>query len=187
MNEEILDSDLIEKEFIYQDNLTRVERWKSMLLDHVIVCFTVLPILMIPFLMTTNNEFKWIEKNLIILVFGIYLNKDVFRGRSPAKRILGQVVIDINTKKPANEIKCAIRNFTDIFWIFEVIVIQISPNRRIGDLIAGTKVVRADKEDTKNIFRDFQNSNKKNWIISLGTAVTYIWIVFQLMNRILII
>lgn len=187
MNEKILDSGFVDEEFVYWDNLTSIERLKSMLLDHVIICFIILPIFMIPFAIGMESEKRWINETIMLLLFGIYLNKDFLQGRSAAKRILGQVVVDKITNKPANELKCAIRNFTDILWIIEVVIVVFSPSRRIGDLIATTKVVRTEKEEIKSMWQDFKNANKSNWILSLGIAIFYIWIIFNFMDRMLMI
>jgi uncharacterized RDD family membrane protein YckC len=186
MNGKILDREMVGSEFVYQDDLKAGERLKSMLLDHFIICFTILPPVIIPELIGIQIS-KWLDEIIMLLVFGIYLNKDFLRGRSPAKRILGQVVIDKETELPADGFKCVIRNFTDIFWIFEVIIVMFNPNRRIGDLIAGTKVVRTNKEEIKSILSNFQNANKLNWILSLGIAMFYIWIIFQITDSILFV
>jgi uncharacterized RDD family membrane protein YckC len=61
------------------------------------------------------------------------------------------------------------------------------PSRRIGDLIANTKVVRTEKDEIKNMWQDFKIANKTNWILSLGIAITYIWVIFNFMDRLLII
>ena len=188
MNDNILDSGIIENKIVYQDNLTTIERLKSMLLDHIIICFTILPFFMIlTFVrigMDIENEL--LNKITMFLIFGIYLNKDLLRGRSAAKRILGQIVIDNETNKPANELKCAIRNFTDIFWIVEVVIVMFNPNRRIGDLIANTKVVRTEKVEIKTMLEDIQSANKLNWITAFGIALVYMWIVFYFTDRLIL-
>jgi uncharacterized RDD family membrane protein YckC len=178
MNEKILDSGLIENEFVYQDNLTAIERLKSMLLDHFIICFTLLPPAIIPELIGIEMG-NWSGSIMMLIIFAIYINKDILVGRSAAKRILGQVVIDKETGMPANEIKCTIRNFTICFWIIEVIIVMFNPNRKIGDLIAGTKVVRTDKKDIKSMLFDFKKAIKVNWILPLGIAIFYSWIIIN--------
>ena len=178
MSEKTLDSGLIENEFVYQDNLTVTERLKSMLLDHFIICFTILPPVIIPELIGIEIR-EWFGETMILLVFAIYINKDILEGRSAAKRILGQVVIDKETEKPANEIKCAIRNFTVCFWIFEVIIVIFNPNRKIGDLIVGTKVVRTEKKDIKTMLLDFQTAIKTNWVLPFVIAMFYSWIILN--------
>lgn len=174
MRKEILDDDFLKKEIAYSDDLTSFDRWKSMLLDHAIFCFTVLPVFTILAKTVIPEEYTQIA---FYFLFGIYINKDCLSGRSIAKRILGQVVIDLETGKPAKEIKCSIRNFTDTFWIFEVLVVGFNPNRRIGDLIAGTKIVRTEKRGLKNLLTDWQNVSKKKLLIAFGIALLYIWII----------
>lgn len=179
MKEKILDSELIDSEFVYQDNLTATERLKSMLLDHFIICFTLLPPVIILELIGLEMV-KWSGEIMFFSIFAIYINKDILGGRSVAKRILGQTIIDKKTEKPASELKCTIRNFTICFWIFEVIIVLFNPNRKIGDLIAGTKTVRTEKEDIKNMLLDFQKANKVNWILPLVIAFSFSWIIINI-------
>ena len=81
----------------------------------------------------------------IRLIFSIYFNKDAIKGKSPAKRILGHIIVDNKTGEIANPIKSVIRNITLVFWPIEVIFSLFSPERRIGDYIAGTKVISDEK------------------------------------------
>lgn len=57
-----------------------------------------------------------------------------------AKRIFKFQVVDFKTNKPANSIKCLIRNLTILIWPVEVIMALINTERRLGDYIAGTKL-----------------------------------------------
>src|SRR5690625_3410160 len=72
---------------------------------------------------------------LFILGFTVYFNKDIFNGRSPAKRILKMQVIDIKTGQAASPLKCLIRNLTIPIWPMEIIFVLINPKRRLGDFI----------------------------------------------------
>jgi hypothetical protein len=76
----------------------------------------------------------------LVLWIGI-LNKDFFNGQSPIKRINGYQVVDVSTLQPANKIKCLVRNVTALLWPIEAIFALINPQRRIGDFIAGTKLI----------------------------------------------
>jgi hypothetical protein len=60
-------------------------------------------------------------------------------------------IVENKTGKVASPIKCFIRNIFIIIWPIEVIVTLINPSRRIGDLVAGTKVVpfKPDHEQLK--------------------------------------
>lgn len=120
-------------------------RLASMLLDHLIMCSAlVLPILALNFFRTDKTgEDGWgaiIQLALILLVI-LYFLKDSFDGRSLAKRITKLQVIDNTTGETASVTKCFIRNVFIIMWPVEVLVSLFSPQRRIGDFVAGTKVV----------------------------------------------
>lgn len=138
----------------------------SMLLDHFIMSF-ILTILVVPFSFiglseTLSEESTQTAFNadlfLYALVLGLslYLNKDAIKGKSLAKRILKQEVIDIKTGEIASPIKCFVRNILIILWPIEVIVVLASPSRRIGDLIAGTKVVNISTERNDNVSVNFK-------------------------------
>ena len=133
-----------------------------MLLDHFILCFGLafLGFLFIGilFFVFGKPDKDSISLNstififiLSLLFFSIYFNKDGIGGKSPAKRILGLRVIDVKTNKVANPIQCVIRNLTIILWPIEVIFSVINVERRIGDYIAGTKVILDDKSLTYEI------------------------------------
>ena len=127
-----------------------------MILDHFIMCFgigiIVFIIIGIGYLIIGNpseSDFpEWFvifPVTLGLIIFSIYLNKDGIKGKSPAKRILGLIIVDNKTGEIANPIKSVVRNITLIFWPIEVIFSIFSPERRIGDYIAGTKVILDDK------------------------------------------
>jgi uncharacterized RDD family membrane protein YckC len=87
---------------------------------------------------------------LNIFAFSLYFNKDIFMGKSPAKRILKLQVVDIKTNLPANPLKCLVRNLMIVLWPIEVFVALINNERRIGDFIAGTKLAAYDQEIHKS-------------------------------------
>ncbi len=75
---------------------------------------------------------------LIILFITAYLNKDAFKGQSPAKRLLKIQVVDFNTGKIASPSRCLLRNLTFLIFIIEIPFMLINPQRRLGDQLAGT-------------------------------------------------
>jgi uncharacterized RDD family membrane protein YckC len=128
-------------------------RIASMFFDHLIMTFIMLFIGLILFgigyLIVGNpkdsdlpNWLAAIPAFFGIMVLSIYINKDAIKGKGPGKRILGL----------ANPIKSVIRNITIIFWPIEVIFILFSPERRIGDYIAGTKVI-SDNQTLQTKFK----------------------------------
>ena len=147
------------------DGNYRLRRIASMLLDHFIMCLLIVPPAII---MTIISEKLGQRMNdgmgffvFFLLVF-VYLNKDFFKGKSPAKRILGFQVINRKTEKPATELQCFVRNLTIcVAWPIEVVVGFINPERRIGDFIANTKVVESEKEKLKSIWTDLRSTTLK--------------------------
>lgn len=114
---------------------------------------------------------------LMFFPFFIYLNKDFLNGRSPAKRILGYQVLDRKTEEPASELQCFIRNLTIcLIWPIEVIVGLISPERRIGDFLANTKVIVAEKKKIKSIWSELRNVRfKPSYIGIVIVGVIYFY------------
>jgi uncharacterized RDD family membrane protein YckC len=79
-----------------------------------------------------------------LLGIALYFCKDIFNGRSIAKRILKLQVVDNTTGHAASPLKCFIRNIFCSIWPIEGIVALVNTSRRIGDRVAGTKLVIFD-------------------------------------------
>lgn len=98
----------------------RFHRISSMLLDHIIMTIVIVPpliltmILMISGIVKFNNQFWNIG---FLTMFFIYLNKDFFKAKSPAKRILGYQVINRANGNPATELQCFVRNLTLLYCL----------------------------------------------------------------------
>ncbi|MDD7887345.1 RDD family protein [Flavivirga sp. 57AJ16] len=150
---------------------SRINRILSMFLDHCIICLLIVPLGFLIFglgALMKDNLNNGIGIILVFIPFFIYLNKDFFKAKSPAKRILGFQVIDRKTNKPANELQCFVRNLTIcVAWPLEVIIGLINPERRIGDFIANTKVIVSEKEKFKSIWTDLKNTKLKTNFIGI--------------------
>lgn len=140
--------------------LTAGKRIGAMLLDHIVMTFVIMIIAMPAMISNMADTFSdkpvapkgTIDWSLILMCFGmtLYFNKDMIQGKSIAKRALKQEVIDIKTGEVASALKCFVRNLTIAIWPIEVIVVLISPARRIGDFIAGTRVeLMTDERNSK--------------------------------------
>jgi uncharacterized RDD family membrane protein YckC len=83
---------------------------------------------------------------LYIGLFGLalYFCKDIINGRSIAKRILNLQVVDNTTERVASPLQCFVRNLFCALWMIEVIVAMTNRSRRLGDRVAGTKLVNYD-------------------------------------------
>jgi len=163
----------------------RIIRILSMFLDHCIMCLLIVPLGFLIFgigVLMKDNLNNGIGMVLVFIPFFVYLNKDFFNAKSPAKRLLGFQVIDRKTNTPANEMKCFIRNLTIcVAWPLEVIIGLINPERRIGDFLANTKVIPSEKEKFKSIWIDLKNTKLKiKFIGILIIAVLYFYGLSQL-------
>jgi uncharacterized RDD family membrane protein YckC len=81
-----------------------------------------------------------------LIGFALYFCKDCINGRSIAKRALKLQVVENKSGNVASPIRCFVRNIFCILWPIEVIVTLASPSRRIGDMVAGTRVIPFNPE-----------------------------------------
>ncbi len=120
----------------------------------------------------------WIGIIPFTFISFLILNKDFFNAKSIAKRHFGYQIVDSKTNLPANELQCVIRNSTMIIWPIEVIISIFNSTKRLGDLIAGTKLVDSDKENPELIMdeisqkKDIDNKSKIIWV-SIFFALTF--------------
>lgn len=153
-------------------------RFATMLLDHFIMTFVITIIAapgvvydMIQTFGDAGAPPKLFLGNyyLNIFAFSLYFNKDIILARSPAKRVLKLQVVDVKTGKPASPVRCLFRNITLVLWPIEAIVALANPERRIGDFIAGTKLMAYNPDGDKE---------QPNWsmvaiAILLSMLITY--------------
>lgn len=92
----------------------------------------------------TSGGWTWMRYYPILFV-AIYLCKDSFNGRSIAKRVFKTQIVEHATGKVASPLRCFVRNLFCFIWPIELIVVAVNPQRRIGDFVAGTKVVAYDR------------------------------------------
>lgn len=157
-----------------------------MLLDHMIMCFVIIPpLIIISLLFKSSDPFSTspMETVASLFVILIYFNKDLLNGQSAAKRIVGLQVMDRKTGQPANELKCLLRNSTIPLWPLEVLVSLLSPARRLGDFIANTRVEIADKQDVTLIFEELKRKKLTSltwWTFLVG--ILYMGLLWYLLD-----
>lgn len=144
-----------------KDKVTIGLRLVSMFIDHfvmtILMVIIVLPGFVVSFFDAFNLDHEPYSSGigilffLFILGFAVYFNKDIFNGRSPAKRMLKMQVIDIKTGQAASPLKCLIRNLTIPIWPIEIIFVLINPKRRLGDFIAATRIDYVDNPEKTKI------------------------------------
>lgn len=169
-------------------------RLNSMAMDFsftIAIIFPILALFFIPYFIIIESLDKVNELLPIwigIIPFSIFLfftlNKDYYKAKSIAKRHFGYQVFDLKSNKPATELQCVIRNSTLIIWPLEVIVSMFNSHRRLGDLLAGTKLIETDKEDPELIMNEIaekgaiEDGAKLIWVsvlISLLLSTLYVF------------
>jgi uncharacterized RDD family membrane protein YckC len=111
---------------------------------------------------------------LVITIF----SKDFFNGQSIVNRLWGYQVIDIKTGTPPTPFKCMLRNLTLPLIPFELLFTLVNPERRIGDLIAGTKLVKVDKTDPEFILKEIESKGfgqSSKLALTIPTLLFIIW------------
>jgi uncharacterized RDD family membrane protein YckC len=153
------------------NSLTSGTRVGAMFLDHAAMTFIVMifvaPGMIYDMSQTFGNpdaQPKILLGNyyMNICAFSLYFNKDIYLGRSIAKRVFRLQIVDIKTNKPANPLRCLVRNLTLVLWPIEVVAALINNERRIGDFIAGTKLTPYDPA---------QHAGRVNWALLIAAIV----------------
>jgi hypothetical protein len=90
------------------------------------------------------------------ILFIALINKDIFGGQSVVHRLLGYQVVMAKTNKPAGMVRCMLRNISVPLWPAELIFILFYPKRRLGDFIAGTKLIEVPPTDPELILNDIR-------------------------------
>jgi uncharacterized RDD family membrane protein YckC len=143
-----------------------------MLCDHVVSCALYIPLFTGVTALRVGggvDDHGWGFG--LLLVF--YLNKDFFNGRSPAKRLLHLQVLDASSR-PANELRCFLRNVTFFLWPLEVLVLLLGRRGRLGDALAGTHVGPMAK-DTTSWWQDVRAYRLTRYsYYTLAATITYL-------------
>lgn len=150
----------------------------------VAIIFPIAALFFIPYFIIIESLDKVNELFPIwigIIPFSIFsfftINKDYYKAKSIAKRHFGYQVYDLKSNKPATELQCVIRNSTIIIWPLEVIVSMFNSHRRLGDLLAGTKLIDADKEDPELIMNEIAEKGA----IEDGTKLIWVSVLISLL------
>lgn len=128
-------------------------RLAAMLLDHIFMTFIAM-LFFLPGIIQgfsdaftvshTQTDINFMDgpmQYIGLFGFALYFCKDIINGRSIAKRLLKLQLVDNKTEQVATPLQCFVRNIFCILWPVEAIVALSNPGRRIGDKVAGTKLV----------------------------------------------
>lgn len=131
-------------------------RLAAMLLDHFFMTMIAMLFFIPGLIADFSNAFKVSHEQVSaqflggswayigLIGFALYFCKDIINGRSIAKRILKLQLVNNATGEVASPMKCFIRNLLCIIWPIEAIIALTNTSRRLGDRLAGTKLVPYD-------------------------------------------
>ena len=161
---------------IFRKDLKPLERWLSMLFDHLFYCMLILPLT--PGLGQNPDSInRELDLIISIILYGLYLNKDFLNGQSLAKRLTGQIILHRKTQQPASAVRCVLRNSTIFLFPLEILVVYFSPSRRIGDLLANTQVLRVEKSPPVSWKREWGQFRPFNVVLALFLAAILAYVI----------
>lgn len=105
-------------------------------------------------------------------------NKDYYGGQSIVKRVWGYQLVDSETGKTAGPYQCMLRNSTIPVLPLELPFVILNRERRIGDYIAGTKLIKVEPSDPEVILGEFKKSEigpETMRAVGLPTLVFFVW------------
>lgn len=91
---------------------------------------------------------------LITLFF--FVLKDSFVDGSIVKAFFGIKIVRSKTKTTSSISQRLVRNFSILIWPLELFMILIKPNKRLGDLLVGTEIIKSEKISLRNYHMGFK-------------------------------
>jgi uncharacterized RDD family membrane protein YckC len=140
----------MEKELVDVRSLIR-RRIGAVLIDHIIITLiAMIPVFIYMDRLQNDSRYYDILTPYALAIFAVcYLIKDLFAGRSIGKRLFGLYVREYDdTDKIPAFYKLVLRNLFIFIWPVEVIIMYADKDkRRLGDMIAKTKVIGYQDEN----------------------------------------
>ena len=116
---------------------------KSWILDFLVVYIVAIPFVIIELIFCLNNSLLY-NSFLLALLYSIIICKDLPAYQSFGKYKARLKVVDLNNNR-VSTFKLILRNIIFILiWPIEFVVNAVNTERRLGDLICGTKVIKLD-------------------------------------------
>jgi len=155
-------------------------RAKSMMLDFARSLGIVFPIALPSiFVMEHYWSFDFGFYVFWPLLTWVMFNKDIVGGRSITKRRLGLAIVKSSTGEPASKLRCFFRNITCFVWPIEALIAFSGPGQRIGDMVAGTKIVNQPKVSNSTFTFELLEVHISIELILVNILVIGIGIVLQ--------
>jgi len=155
----------------------RFRRLVSCFIDHAIMTvigiFITFPGMLFQ-LFENRFEMGFYFGNPILNTFAlnIYLCKDLIFSNGIGKRILRFRIQNSNLDLMPNAFQLYVRNLTFFLWPIEVFFLIQNPNKRLGDIIAKTKVV-------EGLNTTIQNGSSRILVFLLALPISYFFILLM--------
>jgi uncharacterized RDD family membrane protein YckC len=131
--------------------ISRTTRMATMLVDHFIMSLIAVVFGLPLFTLELFTDLKGTStlgfadsmgplEYISYVGIAFYFCKDCINGRSIAKRLFRFQVVNNTTGETASPLRCLVRNLFIIIWPVEVVVSLLNTKRRLGDLVAGTRL-----------------------------------------------
>lgn len=120
--------------------ITSGQRIGAFLIDYGILMVIGIPICIISIVIQIFSDNFYSQIFLFTILFNFFLCKDLFAlGQSKGKSICKLHITKLNNDTPSPLI-LVLRNLFIVIWPIELLIIIINPERRLADIIFGTKV-----------------------------------------------
>lgn len=123
------------------------KRLDSFTIDHLLFGFVSFAFF-VPLIGIGDDTSKYLREFwfcVALIGIAISLCKDSIGGQSPCKLHFDLLVVNAKTGKVASPIRCFVRNVFFFFYCLDLILLLLNQgNRKIGDWIAGTRVIHID-------------------------------------------
>ncbi len=167
-------------------NNIRLNRIISAVLDQFIMtCIMMLvmtPVFLVYFFYTETYDVKIEQGDYLLAVpacigLAIYFCKDIFNGRSIARRMLSAQLIKSKTGEVAGPFSTFIRSLFILIWPLEFIMLIINPDRRLADFLLGT--AHADYDPERKQVSNFRIKQLLTFLVALIFSYAFIAMNFE--------
>jgi hypothetical protein len=167
LKKEIMNNDILDADLPFITKVDRLTRFKSLFFDYLSICF-IFPFILLPVMGILWLIEQYTPYGCFLLYLGTYVtllvHKDALNGMSLGKRKAGLQIIDIDTNKQASNFKCILRNIVGLLFMIEIPILLFRPERRLGDLIVGTKLSFHSTVPLSDTQKELKDYDKKQFI-----------------------
>lgn len=148
------------------------ERLTSMIIDGSTSQIIAIPFIVLIIFTNLKNNLYFLVFT-VAFVFTVFICKDlILSGNSIGKRISHLQILDIDNNEPSS-LKLICRNLFFFLWPIDIIFCCLNPERKLGDILFGTKVVPSS-------FIKKRSCNVKIVILYFSITLSLVFTIFGL-------